>query len=440
MPISKKEYIKLRQKGYTPEQIERASTGLPGFATGVGQGILSTAQGISKLGVGLTKGLGLDKLGLEGQTLFTPEQESRFQPVTTAEKVGLGTEKVAEFLLPSSKIAAISKTATIPGLTRGANVAARALIEGFSTGSTVAAQRGKIDKDTVTAALVSAAFPVVGRGLVKGKQLLGKGTQATGQKIQQTVIRPQAADLKDGFKIENVSKYDVGGSVAETATKVHVRLNNKAEQLNNLLKGIKPSKNTSADLNSVLTKTKQALQGDKAISFGSNKAIKNQLKNLGNEIDEVVKGKRVTDLFTATQVKRGAGTKGAWAFGRLDPEADAVEKVYSTFYRVLKDEIKNKAGKLGPEIDALNKEISELIPISNAALRRLPVDQRNNVISLTDGIGLFASVFDPKALAILGANKLSKSGKFGTFLVKFGEKMLKAPKSRIPLGGRFFGP
>jgi hypothetical protein len=72
-------------------------------------------------------------------------------------------------------------------------------------------------------------------------------------------------------------------------------------------------------------------------------------------------------------------------------------------------------------VKELNKQMSELIPISNAALRRLPVEQRNNMIGLTDSIGLFSSIFDPKALALIGANKLARSGKFGEFLMKVAE-------------------
>jgi hypothetical protein len=67
--------------------------------------------------------------------------------------------------------------------------------------------------------------------------------------------------------------------------------------------------------------------------------------------------------------------------------------------------------------------LSELIAIQNAALRRLPVEQRNNVFSLTDSIGFLASAFEPKALLLVGATKAAKSGKVGSALVKAGRKL-----------------
>lgn len=87
----------------------------------------------------------------------------------------------------------------------------------------------------------------------------------------------------------------------------------------------------------------------------------------------------------------------------------------------------------------LNKQISELIPISNASLRRLPIEQRNNVISLTDSIGLYGAMFDPKALVLIGANRLSKSGKFGNFLVNVSERIGKSKLPSGNVGSRVFG-
>jgi len=145
----------------------------------------------------------------------------------------------------------------------------------------------------------------------------------------------------------------------------------------------------------------------------------------------------------AILIKRGAGTKGAWAFGQIDRDIAALEEVYTKFYLFLREEIIKSAGKQGGEFASLSREISELIPIANAALRRLPVEQRNNIISLTDSVGLFAAIFDPRALALIGANALSRSGQFGAFLVKVGERARQraqtSPIDRSAIGERVFG-
>lgn len=393
---------------------------------GAAKGAGSTLFGIAKLGEKAVNYFGGD--------IDLGEKPEFLQPKTTAEKIGYGAEQIAEFLIPSSKIAKAQEFATagIKGagiLSKLGRTGLKAGIEAAASGGVAAAQAGEFGENAKTAAIVGGVFSLFGSALGGAKEL-GK---PLGEKIQTTVIRPQQADIKDGFNIENVTKYKVGGSLEEMVTKVHVKLNNLAKNLATILKGSR----AKVDMNSVIVATKAELVKDKAITFGSNRAIKNQLQGLRREVREVLgaKSDKIVDLFTATQIKRGAGTKGAWSFGRLEPEADAVEKVYTTFYRVLKTGIEKASKKAGMKIHNINKQISDLIPISNAALRRLPIEQRNNVISLTDGIGLFASMFDPKALAILGASKLSRSGRFGQFLINLSQKKITSG-----VGKRVFGP
>ena len=109
--------------------------------------------------------------------------------------------------------------------------------------------------------------------------------------------------------------------------------------------------------------------------------------------------------------------------------------IYTKFYRQLRQEIEKKA----PEgIRSINKQISELIPISHAIIRRIPVAERNNVFSLTDIISGGLSFGNPKAVGLFIANRLTKSGQFAKLLGQFGEGLEKvAPKSNI--GQRVFG-
>jgi hypothetical protein len=242
----------------------------------------------------------------------------------------------------------------------------------------------------------------------------GRGLEATGQKIQQSVIRPAIADIKDGFKIENIAKYDVGGSLPQTIAKTQVKLNDLGKQLAAKLKGT----DSKISLHDTLTETAKRLGEDKAGSFGDNAALDRVLDQIGDEIGRA--GDTAHDLVSATNIKRAAGTKGSWAYNRPEADASAIERAYTTFYHVLKEQIE----KAAPEgVKELNKQLSDLITIQNAALRRLPVEQRNNVFSLTDSIGFLSSVFDPKALLLVGATKAAKSGKVGNALTKVGRRM-----------------
>jgi hypothetical protein len=242
----------------------------------------------------------------------------------------------------------------------------------------------------------------------------GKGLEATGQKIQQSVIRPAIADIKDGFKIENVAKYDVGGSLPQTIAKAHVKLNELGAELASKLKGT----NATVDLEQTMHETARRLSENKAGSFGDNAALDRVLDQIADEVTRV--GGTKVDLLQATNVKRGAGAKGAWAYNRPEADASAVERAYNEFYAVLKEQIEKAAP---PGVKEINKKLSELIPIQNAALRRLPVEQRNNIFSLTDSIGFLSAVFDPKALLLVGASNAAKSGKVGNALVKAGQKL-----------------
>lgn len=405
----------------------------------------------------------------------TNKKFSFLKPTTTAQKVGYGAEKIAEFLVPAKAVLGTQKAVLEGGeaLTKAkaagelnlagrtlqpiarpltalgnarkagelnllgkavettARTGVRAATEAAGAGLVTAAQGGDLN-EVKTSALVGAAFPIAGallRGVVSPfKSALG----ATGKKIQETVIRPTAADMRDGFNINNVNKYGLGGSLEQTVTKSHTELNKLGQQLKKTLEQAGDD-GARVDLREVVQNTANRLNAGKTKTFGNNRSIEKVFGNMVEDLRTTTDGKAVVDLLDATNIKRGAGTKGAWVFGNADPDASAIEKVYTTLYQELRKAIEKNAPKSVREI---NKRISEIIPISNAALRRLPVAQRNNVISLTDSIGLYAAMFDPSALALIGANKLSKSGKFGAFLVKLAEK---EKQSRTPVGKLLFG-
>ena len=404
-----------------------------GLFKGFGKGVISTGVELSSL---MEKGIRVllpkaaeEFLDLTDTTIaeeIVPEELR--EPEGGWERAGFTAEKIAEFLLPSGKIAALKGLATMKigelGLSTGAGraleIATKGMIEAGTTGGITTIQEGKFDNTAKITTIIGGIFGV-------GGAILGKALPAIGQKIQQTVIRPIAKDIKDGFKIENINKYKVGGTLPETATKVHVEINKRVSELNNILKTSKQKIN----INQVFDETMDELSKQKYSNFGDLIPIKKVAETLKKEMNEIIpmlqkQKERLVNLTEATNIKRGAGTKGSWAFGRFEPDSKATETVYNVFYNKLKTAIEKGAEISGGRVKQLNKEISELIPISHAIIRRLPVEQRNNVIGLTDSIGLFASMFDPKALLLLGASKLSRSGRFGEFLSglsDFGNKM-----------------
>jgi hypothetical protein len=280
----------------------------------------------------------------------------------------------------------------------------------------------KLGENVGTAAIIGGSIPLIGAGLSKAKELL----QKTGQKIQYGVIKPNASDIKDGFDINTIKKNDLGGSLGQMAHKTQDRLNTLTQELQSKVKRT----DVAVDLNDVYERTIKSLSGNKAGNFGNINSTKRVAQQLADEIEEATTN-GLTDLAEAQTIKQAAGLKGSWVYGSADPDASAVEKVYTAFYRELKKEIENKAPA---GVAELNKQISELIPVMNAIVRRIPVAERNALFSLTDVIGAGFSAVHPSGAALLAINKLSKSGRVGNLLSKIESK---APITNI--GKRIFG-
>lgn len=424
-----------RTQGKTAISPEIEQRGVGGFIGGLGKGFFkgteSTLFGLGTLaekGISAVTGKKREEIGI------VPEEKPiSLIPQTTAEKIGYGVETIAEFLLPSTAVLKVTK---------GLGVIGRMAVEAGLAGGQMAIKEGGITDDVKTSAIIGAAFPLLGTAFKTGKQVFGRGLVAGGEKIQFTKIRPTSADIADGFKVENIKKYDLGGSLDQTFLKTQIKLNKLTAQLKSTLTATQKfwtaEERFPVDLNKIYQRVVNnfsKVEGLRLKQFGDIGAIENRaLKQLGEEIQLATGGTGNADILSAQFIKQGAGRKGAWQFGRVEPDANAIEQVYSNFYRELNTELKNLGHKA---YQTINAQISELIPIQNAIIRRMPVEQRNNVISLTDSIALYGSIFDPKALVLLGAQKLSKSGRFANVLIKAGEALKKQPKGI--LGQRFMG-
>lgn len=264
-------------------------------------------------------------------------------------------------------------------------------------------------KEGAKGAAIGAAFGVAEKGIKGLGNLLGK----TGDKIQTTVIKPSAKDLKDGFSLDTVKKYNLGGSLKTTFAKTDTALDDLSKQLNQKLAG----SNSSVDLNGVYEKTAKRLLGSKLEQFGANSQMEGAIERLRGEILAVSGDNGLVSIPQAQIVKRASGHFGAWSYGVPTPEATASQKVYDTFYNELKTAIE-KGSPAG--VKEINKEISKLIPVMNALIRRIPVAERNSALSLTDIISLTAATVEPRALTLSLLNLASKSGTVGAFLSKQG--------------------
>lgn len=353
--------------------------------------------------------------------------------ITPGQALGIGAN--AALTVATTGTGSLAAKTSLKG---AAGLAAR-VVEGSATGAAFQASSNLANKKNITenlgtAAIIGGALPLAGAALSKGKELLGKITKGAGQKIQSSTIRASVRDVKDGFKIETLNKYDLGGSLDQTLNKTNAKLNELNKQLTDTLAG----SNATVDLQAIYRETADSFLGNKAQNFGEASNIGRVIKSLGKELD--ILGQTSVDLPTANILKRASGAKGSWSFGMIDKDAKATEEVYSIFYNRLKVAIENAANQAGkPGVRELNQQMAELIPVANAVIRRIPVAERNNAISLTDAIGLFATISNPKAGVLTAINKASKSGRVGNALVKKGASLLNPKSSKTGIGARIFG-
>ena len=293
----------------------------------------------------------------------------------------------------------------------------------FQALSNVESGEKAIQGNVAVAGAIGGALPLVGAGLRKIKESF----RPVGEKIQYSLIKPTQADIKDGFNVSNLRKHGIGGDLKTMLTQTKSKLDDFSQQLK---QKISSRPEATIDLNEVVGDTSKRLLGGGGAKFGDRLATRRALEGLASEVEDY-SGNGLVDLIEAQSVKQDAGQKGAWLYKMIDPDSNARETVYNTFYKILKEKIE-KTAPAG--VKGINKDISELIPIIHAIIRRIPVAERNNALSLGDLIlGGFTSVNPSSALLFL-TNRLMKSGQFGKFLTG-----IESKPATTAIGKRIFG-
>lgn len=429
----------------------KAASAIGNFEAGGAKGVESTVTNAGKLGssalsqtagrIGnLATGQGFTQSSAPGQQQVEQNVQQFISPQGSAQKFGFGTEQVAEFLAPAGveekavsladkgvegldilgkSLPETSKlVARMGSAAEGILKAASRSIVGATSAAGVTAAQGGTQGQIETNAGFAAALPIVGKAF-------GSFAGKAADKIETSLLKPTQSALDDGFKVENVFKYKVGGSLEDTIAKTNQKMNDLSKQLTDKLAG----SSARVDIASVISKVEEDVSKNKPSMFGLVNATNSALEKMKAEVTATLGKETSVDLPTAQTIKRAAGSLGSWVNGHVDAEGKASEQLYSKFYSTLKTEIEKNAP---PGVQAINRQISELIPISNAAIRRLPIAQRNAALSLTDAIGLFSSVGHPGVLPLEVANFLSKRG--GTAEVL---NMAAAPTTAV--GKKIFG-
>jgi hypothetical protein len=172
------------------------------IGTGAAKELASTSIGIGSIGRSFQKGLskGVDALfgtegfGLGGESVLDKGSDKQtkaqefLKPEGTAQKTGSFLTEAATFAIPGG--AAVKAT-------KGANFATKTGALVASDVGVTAAQQGGLDRESIDAGIIAAAFPIAGKGAQAARGLLPSAPDAGG-KVINSLIKPLLKDFSYG--------------------------------------------------------------------------------------------------------------------------------------------------------------------------------------------------------------------------------------------------
>ncbi len=338
-----------------------------------------------------------------------PDQKPEWlQPSNTAQKVGGALSTALQFAAPSNAMSGI------PAVEKS-GVAARALTEALISGG-VSTARGDSPSDAGRNALMSG-------GITGALGAAGKLAGPLGERIEVSLLKPLKADLQDvkgppelapQTMIKNVFKYDLGGTLPESLAKANVKTKELGQQLRQAL-GSNPL--ADVDMTNVLKQAATELNAASAGNFGTNQNISKALEKMADEI-KAVSPNGMVNLADAQEMKQALGYMGSWQNGLRDADSTALETVANTMYSKLKTAIEQNSGQ-SQVVKDINNQFSEIIPIKNALIRRIPVAARREPVSLKEFIALSTGNIKGIGLGIM--DRALRSGNVANALVQSGK-------------------
>jgi hypothetical protein len=353
--------------------------GVSALATGAGTlaggGSLSDASNAAINDFSKNKSDETGALGFAQNVAYDP---STYLPAGKFAQGGKLLEKV-----PAAVLAAVGKLKKAPTLAKAAlGAGAQGAEQGAASAAYQEAQEGTIDPGQV------AAQSGLGLGLgAASTGLGGLATKAAGGIMKKAAgrnvnieLRPGQRGANLGYDPENALKYDLVGKPREIAEKSQAILND----LNAQAKEIGAESDATVNIPAVLDKARAQFSRDKNVHDYDK--ISSFIDGLEETYQKAFDSPDVP-LADAMSLRTQVGDKAAFVGARdrggmtADPDADWKEKIFNSIYGNLKEEIHAKGG---PELQAINRQQSEIIPIRQVALRRMPIAESNLRSGLMD--------------------------------------------------------
>lgn len=334
MPLTREQFLELRSKGLSVEQIIsfekgnkptsiKKTSGLTkakDVGIGFGKGLVSSFTGASSLGERMLTGTlktvlpksAERKLGIEKPLYTTSAEETIPESVRTptnkAQKVGFIGEQIAEFFIPGSRAIKLGSAASnavkgskiVKGLTK---LGTTAVTEAGLAGGQTAIQKGKVDKEVGQASILGGVFPVGAKVISKGF----KGVAKLGGESIGKMTGTQGDVIKEVFNNPNVIKYtreaskDIGSFSNEVLYEAKEALRKISNvQSKDYQKSLAKIKLNSTQLDSITREARDKTldlldQYDIRITPPSTSSVGKKLNELDFSKSVIVKGRDVVE-------------------------------------------------------------------------------------------------------------------------------------------------
>lgn len=241
--------------------------------------------------------------------------------------------------------------------------------------------------------------------------------QRLGAKIGESIFRFTKADVDAGASMKNVAKFDL---MRETLAESLDETQRRIAGYNNIVKEVvrKSGDPMLIDAKTAIANVRKSLTGEgKSLSSGRYEKIIDEVEE---SMDTFIPDWRTRKLSVTEGMKlqREAGKQAVFHHDPLNKGENALrEQVFNDLYMKMKGELDTNTP---PQFKGAREAMSEIIPVQHALMRRIPVAERQNLLSLTDSMTTLASVFDPRALAFGAISRATKSPTVARALMQSG--------------------
>lgn len=241
--------------------------------------------------------------------------------------------------------------------------------------------------------------------------------QRLGERINKSALKFTKSDIDAGADVRTGAIFDVQrGNLGDTLDATQRRISG----YNNIIKEViaKNGDPMVIDGSQVFADTRKKLTG-----VGTSLSA-TEYETIIDDVEKSLKrflpdwGSRKLSAEEGLKLRRELGKQAAFHHDPLKRgESTLKEQVYNSLYVGMMNELE---ANLPPQFQGANKALAKLIPYQNAILRRMPIEDRQNILGLTDNMTAIAGLFDPKALALGYVNRTLRNPGVGTALMQSG--------------------